>query len=176
MAFFAHIQQFFAQDCRIFLDDAVALCFLFFTPERRQASRVSPLVSFGEMISFTGQGGAARCVRPLIPRGRYLPFGSCPCRSRGFDTWRPPAMQGHGGFATPTAEAAPPSSFREFRPASFRNRPGASKMRRPDRRKRRSRREGARPGMYEHVSLEYRFRAAARRPGMTCYMSGYISG
>src|SRR2546423_7295453 len=47
-------------------------------------------------------------VRSLIPRGRYLPFGSCPCRSRGFDTWRPPAVQGHGGFATPTAEAAPP--------------------------------------------------------------------
>src|SRR2546421_12716595 len=55
-------------------------------------------------------GGAARCVRPLIPRGRYLPFGSCPCRSRGFDIWRTPAVQGHGGFATPTAEAAPPSS------------------------------------------------------------------
>src|SRR2546423_9892876 len=36
-------------------------------------------------------------VRSLIPRGRYLPFGSCPCRSRGFDTWRPPAVQGHGG-------------------------------------------------------------------------------
>src|SRR5437879_4843628 len=53
-------------------------------------------------------GGAARFVRTLIPRGRYLPFGSCPCRSRGFDTWRPPAVQGHGGFATPTAEAAPP--------------------------------------------------------------------
>src|SRR5437764_7112087 len=53
-------------------------------------------------------GGAARFVRTLIPRGRYLPFGSCPCRSRGFDIWRPPAMQGHGGFATPTAEAAPP--------------------------------------------------------------------
>src|SRR5437016_1683659 len=51
-------------------------------------------------------GGAARFVRTLIPRGRYLPFGSCPCRSRGFDTWRPPAVQGHGGFAWPTAEAA----------------------------------------------------------------------
>src|SRR5437879_2343434 len=57
-------------------------------------------------------GGAARFVRTLIPRGRYLPFGSCPCRSRGFDTWRPPAVQGHGGFATPTAEAAPPILFR----------------------------------------------------------------
>src|SRR6266403_1597781 len=56
-------------------------------------------------------GGAARCVRPLMPRGRYLPFGSCPCRSRGFDIWRPPAGQGHGGFATPTAEAAPPTSL-----------------------------------------------------------------
>src|SRR5437764_15285286 len=55
-------------------------------------------------------GGAARFVRTLIPRGRYLPFGSCPCRSRGFDIWRPPAVQGHGGFATPTAEAAPPTS------------------------------------------------------------------
>src|SRR5256714_15507941 len=50
-------------------------------------------------------------VRSLIPRGRYLPFGSCPCRSRGFDIWRPPAVQGHGGFATPTAEAAPPTSL-----------------------------------------------------------------
>ena len=47
----------------------------------------------------------------IIPRGRYLPLGSCPCRSRGFDTWRPPATAGHGGFATPTAEAAPPRSF-----------------------------------------------------------------
>src|SRR5256885_3231929 len=56
-------------------------------------------------------GGAARFVRTLIPRGRYLPFGSCPCRSRGFDIWRPPAVQGHGGFATPTAEAAPPTSL-----------------------------------------------------------------
>src|SRR5205823_6255982 len=63
------------------------------------------------------RSGAARCVRPLIPRGRYLPFGSCPCRSRGFDIWRPPAVQGHGGFATPTADAAPPLDFETVAPA-----------------------------------------------------------
>src|SRR5437016_3251135 len=62
-------------------------------------------------------GGAARFVRTLIPRGRYLPFGSCPCRSRGFDIWRPPAVQGHGGFATPTADAAPPLDFETVAPA-----------------------------------------------------------
>src|SRR5436305_4336702 len=71
-------------------------------------------------------GGAARFVRTLIPRGRYLPFGSCPCRSRGFDIWRPPAMQGHGGFATPTAEAAPPTSPSPDFPELRRHSPAAN--------------------------------------------------
>src|SRR5215472_18791635 len=35
----------------------------------------------------------------MLPRGRFLPLGSRLCRSRGFDTWRPPATAGHGGFA-----------------------------------------------------------------------------
>ena len=58
-------------------------------------------------LAIVARVGLRGALGRMLPRGRYLPLGSCPCRSRGFGTRRPPAMQGHGGVAMPTAEAAP---------------------------------------------------------------------
>src|SRR5260370_336397 len=52
------------------------------------------------------EDGAAWCVRPHKPRGRYRDLGSCPCRSLGSGIWRPPAKAGLEGSSMPTAEAA----------------------------------------------------------------------
>src|SRR5947209_17454072 len=48
----------------------------------------------------------------MLPRGRYLPLGGRPCRSRGFDTWSPTCYGGPRRSCTPTAEPAPLRSFR----------------------------------------------------------------
>ena len=66
------------------------------------------------LLSGVGLRGA---LGRMLPRGRYLPLGGCPCRSRGFDTWSPTCYGGPRWVCTPTAEAAPPRSLLRTEPS-----------------------------------------------------------